>query len=418
MKIIKNIFKLILSILLTVGLLGTCASFAVNRILQESELDSVIRDSSVGKQIMNYEYLPEDIEEKEFYSDLYEAMPVQVALVANISMENAELCHKEAFERVKEKHNELFAQYSGNQLAEDLGEAYTQAAVDRGIITPGDLVYFMGSNHEVESLVKETMIKKYEEILAVLKDEGAFCALNIDQENTFTYVLQNGKEAAQTQNGIYHSVEDRINEIYRFELLNYLGQLKGKDTESVGLTYEQFEEDMRNGVYDYLRSQNISTELIEDKWCNKELNRSIKNAIYPAFTPYLPSYEGTMDSLTPIMQKGLGLLLSNVTTYILAGISLLLLILLFLVGKGGSLSFAGIALLLSGGLLFASRFFSEKLTDTLMQAVTSSGNKISILIPVFVKHLARSVSSLGIWIAGAGFILFLLSLLFGRKKES
>lgn len=417
MNFIKNVFKLFLSLLLAAGLLGTCLSFAGNRILQENELGSVINDSEVGKQIMNYEYLPEDVEEKDFYSSLYDAIPVQISLVTNISMEDAELCHREAFEQVREKHNELAAQYSSEQLAKDLGEAYTKAAVDHGIIRHGDLVYFNGSNQEIEFLLRKTMIRKYEAALDELKDNGSFCALTVDQKYPFAYVLQTGKEAAETQNGLYRFVEDRIDEIYRTGLLKFLSRLKGNDAEAEELSYEQFEQDMRTGIYDYLHSQNISTDQIEDKWCNKTLNSSIKNTIYPEFESCLPTYERTIGSLAPFLQKGLGMLLNNVSTYILAGVSALLLILLFLVGKKGSLPFLGIVLLLSGGILFVIRFFSEKPADLLTQAVASSGNKISILIPAFVRYFAQIVSGLGIWLAGAGFIFFLLSLLFGRSRK-
>ena len=102
MKTIKISIQILLSLLLIPCIICSCLLFNASAFFQKDNISGILSELSSGNRILRYEYLSEDKDEDDFYAKLAETIPVQVALVVDISSENARICQEGAFEHIKE----------------------------------------------------------------------------------------------------------------------------------------------------------------------------------------------------------------------------------------------------------------------------------------------------------------------------
>ena len=203
MKTIKISIQILLSLLLIPCIICSCLLFNASAFFQKDNISGILSELSSGNRILRYEYLSEDKDEDDFYAKLAETIPVQVALVVDISSENARICQEGAFEHIKELDLQSFVYNSLDLLANELATGYTQTAIDKKIINPNAYISYLNVHHErvtdtKKNLLMDTMYQKYRTILIGLDDENYFCALNADGRNTFLYILSSGRKAAET----------------------------------------------------------------------------------------------------------------------------------------------------------------------------------------------------------------------------
>jgi hypothetical protein len=420
MKFIRTILKLIMSILLACIIICACATFFAARMLQKEEVSSLIREASVGKQIMNYADL-EDSDDRDVYTRLREEIPVQVVLTANLSGDDAKICHEGALSSLEEMQIHTFAFSDMKTAIEALTEGYLDSGIDQGVIVPGRTIYYTTmygrTRSRMDDLVRETVGIKYRDIMNKLADEDFFCSLDIDQKNTFAYLISTGKDKAEIQNGLYRQLEERYETIYSDAFNSYLERFRN-NTETETLSSENFEADIMEAVYGYLATKGISLEYLNTEKSDRVLLQSIQKDIWPSLSSFLPSYESTSKALPAIALTALKMFLNNTVTYILAGIAALLGLILLLAGKKRAIGFLGFSFLLSGAALYLSRMLPARYADALTQRLIDSGNKIYVVVPAFFKAFTERLNVPSIVLAAAGLVLIILSLLINRKKET
>ncbi len=421
MKLSKIIGTPFLSVLLAVSVLCVGLLFNASQIFQKENLSSLVKEIRSGEKILEYEYLPEDVETVDIYDGLKEAIEPQVALAVNVSGDNAVICHNGAFAYVESLQDEKYAYTSLNPLGEDFGVGYTQTAVADSIINPNKAMTYKNIKNErvwtkMEPLLLETITTKYKSVLDVLRMQNYFCSLDIDQLDTFAYLLRTGKEAAVLKNGLYHTIENKIGEIFDEHLLNYIECLKDENQTYATIAQQTLNETLLNEVHAYIHDQGFSDEKMDIDKANATLLRSITSHIAPKLYSCLPSYKDTVSGISPAILSLIRKALNGNLPYICLAVAGVLLLMMLLVGRRTALSFAGIALLLAGAAAFLSKSYSLKLTDYLTKVMTESGNNLSFLIPDFVSVFLNRFSTLGIYAAIAGAVLLLLGIVFGRKK--
>ena len=86
---------------------------------------------------------------------------------------------------------------------------------------------------------------------------------------------------------------------------------------------------------------------------------------------------------------------------------------LLLILKGKALFFIGLSALASGALIFLSK------TDLLYpnSEQLALGSAVDIIVPDLVKAFIERFSSCGLYLAGGGLVLMILSLLFRKKAD-
>ena len=423
MKKPKVFTTIILSILLVAALLCTSLFHAATQLFQKDNVTSLLNGISTGEKILQYEHLPEDVDQYNVYKKLADEVPLQVALVVGISEKDAQICQNGAFAYLESRQLGSQAYMNFDPIAKELGIGYTQTAVADNIINPNEIVTYMNVLRErvrikKEPLLLETITTKYETILNDLKNSGFFCSLNIDQKNPFAYLLQTGRDANVTQNGLYHVMENKVSEIFDEQLLNYLDRLKGDSETSATIAQQTLNEMLLKEVYAYIHDAGFSDENLNLDKTNATLISGITNYISPKLFDCLPSYEDTVSSIPSAALSLLGTALQGKLTYIGIGICAVLGLLILLAGKKIALPFLGIALLLTGGASFFSKSLATKLTDTLTGTMTDAGNPLTFLIPDFVSSFLQRFSSLGIYLGGAGLLLLVLSIVFRKKTKT
>jgi hypothetical protein len=421
MKLSKIIGTLFLSLLLAVSILCAGLLFNASQIFQRDDLASLVKEIRTGEKILEYEYLPEDVETVGIYDGLKQVIEPQVALAVNVSGDDAVICHNGAFAYVESLQDEKYAYTSLNPVAEDFGRGYTQTAVADNIISPNKTMTYKNVKNErvwtkMEPLLLETITTKYRSVLDVLRMQGYFCSLDIDQLDTFAYLMRTGKESATIRNGLYHAIENKIGEIFDEHFLNYIDCLKDEGQTYETIAQQTLNETLLKEVYAYIHDQGFSDEKMDIDKANATLLRSISSHIAPKLYSCLPSYEDTVSGVFPTVLSLLRKALNGSLTYICLAVAGAILLLMLLIGKKAALPFAGIALLLSGAAAFLSKSYSLKLTDYLMKVMTESGNGLSFLVPDLVNVFLNRFSTLGIYAAIAGAVLLLLGIVSGRKK--
>ena len=419
----SNIIKsILLSLLLIVALLCAALLFSAAQIFQKENLTAAISDIPTGQKILQYEYLPEDTEKVNIYDKLAEVIEPQVALAVNVSGENAVICQNGAFAYVRSMQDENYAYTSLDPVAEDLANGYTQTAVADNIISPNKTMTYKNVKNErvwtkMEPLLRETITAKYKSVLDALRMQDFFCSLDIDQLDTFAYLLCTGKDAAAAQNGLYRSIENKVGEIFDEHFINYIGCLTDGSTPYTTIAQQTLNETLLSEVYAYIHDLGISDEKLDLDRANATLLRSISGRIAPKLYSCLPSYEDTVASVSPTILSLLRKTLDGNLTYLCLGIAGVLGLLLILAGKRKAPFFLGLSFLLSGAAAFFSKSFSGKLSDVLTAAMTEAGNNLSFLIPDFIKVFLERFSALGIYAMIGGGVLLVLGLLLGRKKQ-
>ncbi len=421
MKLSKIIGTLFLSVLLAVSVLCAGLLFNASQIFQRDDLASLVKEIRTGEKILEYEYLPEDVETVGIYDGLKQVIEPQVALAVNVSGDDAVICHNGAFAYVESLQDEKYAYTSLNPVAEDFGRGYTQTAVTDNIISPNKTMTYKNVKNErvwtkMEPLLLETITTKYRSVLDVLRMQGYFCSLDIDQLDTFAYLMRTGKESATIRNGLYHAIENKIGEIFDEHFLNYIDCLKDEGQTYETIAQQTLNETLLKEVYAYIHDQGFSDEKMDIDKANATLLRSISSHIAPKLYSCLPSYEDTVSGVFPTVLSLLRKVLNGSLTYICLAVAGAILLLMLLIGKKAALPFAGIALLLSGAAAFLSKSYSLKLTDYLTKVMTESGNDLSFLVPDLVNVFLNRFSTLGIYAAIAGAVLLLLGIVSGRKK--
>ncbi len=421
MKLSKIIGTLFLSLLLAVSILCAGLLFNASQIFQRDDLASLVKEIRTGEKILEYEYLPEDVETVGIYDGLKQVIEPQVALAVNVSGDDAVICHNGAFAYVESLQDEKYAYTSLNLVAEDFGKGYTQTAVADNIISPNKTMTYKNVKNErvwtkMEPLLLETITTKYRSVLDVLRMQGYFCSLDIDQLDTFAYLLRTGKESATIRNGLYHTIENKIGEIFDEHFLNYIDCLKDEGQTYETIAQQTLNETLLKEVYAYIHDQGFSDEKMDIDKANATLLRSISSHIAPKLYSCLPSYTDTVSGVSPTVLSLLRKTLNGNLTYICLTVAGTILLLMLLIGKKAVLPFAGITLLLSGASAFLSKSYSLKLTDYLTKVMAESGNDLSFLVPDLVNVFLNRFSTLGIYAAIAGAVLLLLGIVSGRKK--
>lgn len=421
MKLSKIIGSILLSILLILSVLCAGLLFTASQIFQKENLNPVLSEIQAGEKILPYEYLPEDQETVDIYDALSKAIEPQVALAVNVSGDNAVICQNGAFAYVKSLQDEKYAYTSLNPLGEDFGVGYTQTAVADNIISPNKTMTYKNVKNErvwtkMEPLLLETITVKYKSVLDVLRLQGFFCGLSIDQLDPFAYLLRTGKESATLQNGLYRTIQNKITEIFNEHLLSYIECLKDGNQTYETIAQQTLNETLLSETYAYINDAGFSDEKMDLDKANASLLRSITNHIAPKLYSCLPSYTDTVSDVPATVLSLVRKALDGSLVYICLAAAGIVLLLLLLTGKKKAFFFIGLSLLLTGAAAFFSKSFSLKLSDTLTSAMTDSGSNLFFLIPDFVKAFIDRFSNLGIYAAIAGAILFLLAFLLNRNK--
>ncbi len=422
MKISKIIGSILLSLLLTVALLCAGLSFTASKLFQKDELTTIVAGIPTGEKILQYEYLPEEGESVDIYKKLAEVIDPQVALAVNLSGDNAVICQNGAFAYIQSKQVDHYAYSNLNPVAEDLGIGYTQTAVADNIINPNKTMTYKNVKNErvwtkMEPLLKETITTKYKSVLEVLRMQDFFCGLDIDQLDTFAYLLRTGKDSAKIQNGLYRCIENKTGELFNEQLLAYFERLKDDTATYDTIAQQTLNETLLKEVYAYIHELGFSEEKLDTDRVNATILHSISNRIAPKLYSCLPSYEGTVSNVPSFILSLIRKILDGNLTYICLAVAAVLAVVLLLVAKMKALPFLGLSILLSGAAAYFGRSYSSKLSDTLSAAMIDAGNNLSFIIPDFVRVFLERLSMLGIYAAIAGAVLLIMSLLLGREKK-
>ncbi|MBQ6334689.1 MAG: hypothetical protein IJI46_06450 [Erysipelotrichaceae bacterium] len=423
MKALKIIINTLLSLLLIAALLCAVLSFTTSRLFARDQLSSLIDKLPAGEKILQYEHLPQEEKESDFYDVLADTIPVQVALAVNISSDNAKTCQEGAFAYVKEKQDEKYVYSDLNDLADDLCDAYVETAIKEKIINPKEYFTYMNVNRErvrttKGALLEETMRQKYRTVIGELKDQDFFCSLDIDNQNTFAYVLKEGSSAAKMQNGLYELLEKQADDKFNEAFMNYISCLAGENKEDIAIEKESYIKEVSDSVYSYLEDQGLSLNLLDKEKADKVISQSAKDYLYPKLSAYLPSYANTLSSVPAPLLSLLKLALNGKLFYITAGICAVLALLIILIGKKTSLPFIGLSLLLSGAFIFFSKTQNTKAADNLTTLVQNANNPLSFIVEDLVNAFMTAFSSSGIYLAIAGLIFLVLAFLFRNKKTA
>lgn len=421
MKTIKISIQILLSLLLIPCIICSCLLFNASAFFQKDNISGILSELSSGNRILRYEYLSEDKDEDDFYAKLAETIPVQVALVVDISSENARICQEGAFEHIKELDLQSFVYNSLDMLANELANGYTQTAIDKKIINPNAYISYLNVHHErvtdtKKNLLMDTMYQKYRTILIGLDDENYFCALNADGRNTFLYILSSGRKAAETQNEVYRLIEEKTDAFYDEHLLNFFEKLRGNDTDHELIKSEEYVNCIEETIFNYLEGLGLSFEFADKEIVHRKLEPGIRNDLYQRFVDSLPLYEDTI-ALTPAPILSLiNRLFDASLSYIGIGVCLLIILLIVSIDKKLSLYFIGASIFISGLIIMFGRSFSSTIVERLISTAGQAGNALSIIVPDLAERFLNGFSTYGIYFLIAGVLLFVLSIFVNRKK--
>lgn len=423
MKTIKIFIQALLSLILVSAIVCSCLLFNASAFFKSENLATVFSELSSGSRILNYKYLSENKTEDDFYASLSDAIPVQVALVVDISSENARICQEGAFEYVKNQNLEGFVYNSLDLLAEELSTGYTQTAIDNNIINPDAYITYMNVHRErvtdtKRNLLMETIYQKYRAILSALDGEGYFCALNADGKNTFLYVLSSGNKAIRMQNELYHLIEEKSDVLYDEHLLNFFERLKGNSTAYELLDAGQYANCIEEEIFSFIEGQGLSFEFADKEIVHRKLEPGLKNDLYQRFVNALPLYEDTVSSTPAPVMSLIPRLFNNSLTYIALGICLLAILLIIVADRKRSLYFIGAALFISGLIITSGRLFSTDISERILAAADQTKNALSIIVPDSFERFLINLSAVGICLIVFGAAIFFLSILVNRRKTA
>lgn len=421
MKLIKNILCLILSLLLALSILLSTCVYGINEVLKKEKLQEVLKSSSIGENLLGYEYLDEDVEEEDFLTAFYNYIPVQPILFLNISLDKADTCHNAAFEYVKDKIDSNHAYTNLDKLAEDLSTGYYEAAVNNKYINPNEYISYTDIlNNRVRKpkgeFLKETMNTKFTNILQELIDEEYICCLDIDQETPFSYLLRTGKSSNTIRNGLYKHMEDTVNNICATQVSNFIDSLIQNNNSYKALEKNEVLNLVIDSINEYLDQNNITRDKIEDNYAFKKIESSNNSFIYPKINSFLPSYQETLNQLNQEDLTILKLLTNNTLLYVGIGVSILLGIIILAINKFKGLPFIGFSCILSGAILFLSKIFVPGVLDKYLTDLSYLGDALAMIIPNCILALIDMISKFGIYAFVAGIIISIISIPFTRKS--
>ena len=419
----KKILCLLVGFVLTVAILITTLFFNASKMFEKDNVESILASSNVGEKLMGYTHVDNNEKEIDIYEALNESIPTQSALALNISLDKSEQCQNGAFAFIKEKQSEKYAYTSMNALINDLSTGYVNAAISNGYINPNQYMTYKNVHNErvytkKGTLLMDTMIPKYRSVINRLADDGFFCSLDLDQKNTLVYLLSTGKQAIDIKNNFYHLIEEKVSEIYASHFMSFFDCLLNGESSSITIDEASLKDIMNSLVYDYLKTINISDEIMDKDRFERTLNSSIHNYVYPKLDEAIPSYESTVNAIPSVVIKCLGFLKNNTLFFIGLSVCALLIGLLLMIGKKKSIICIGIATIIPGFLMFASRYFVPQIINKLLLETENMQTSLNLVAPEFISKFIMKLSQHGLYLLIIGLLLELASVLLLKKKKA
>ena len=423
MNIFKKILCSLIGLILTVAIFITTVFFNASKMLEKDSIESILISSNVGEKLMGYIYLDNNEKEIDIYEALKESIPTQSALALNISSDKAEECQNGAFEYIKEKQSDKYAYITMDTLIDDLSTGYVNTAISKGYINPNQYMTYKNVHNErvytqKGILLMDTMIPKYKSIINRLADDGFFCTLDLDQKNTLVYLFSTGKQAIDTKNNLYHLIEEKISQIYNSHFMSFFDCLLNGESSYQTIDEASLIDTMNDLVNDYLKTINISDENIDKDRLQRTLNSSVHSYVYPKLDEAIPSYESTIDSIPSIAIKGLGLLKNNTLFFIGLVLCALLIGLLLMIGKKKSIIFIAVAVLISGIVMFISKYFMSQIIEGLLLETENVQTSLNLVAPGFISKFITDLSQSGLYISIIGLLITIASIVLLKKKEA
>ena len=422
MKTRNTVFSVSLSLILLIFIFISAVFFVTPRIFEKETFDQILSDSKIKERIMGYENPEKEEEKTDVYEMLSENIPDQVCLALNLSGKDAALCQEGAINYVKEKGDDKYAYTKLAPFTEDLATGYTEAAIANRFIRPDHYYGYQtlqsGKVYEKErDFLKNTMISKYRTFIERFADEGLFCGLDLDQKNTFAYLLLTGRDSQDMKYGLYKKIEEKVDSIIRERYSFLIGSLFEERQSLKEIDEISFTQDIRNIISEYLESNGYSEELLNPNITEQVIQKSIHNYIYPRLYENLPSQENTLSALPQAAIKGLRYLNNDTLFYIGIGLSVLLAILIFLIARSKAPLFIGIPILLVGIVLFLTKNYTPQLTDRTLSFLSDPNTGPALFIPQLIRVFSSRLSSIGIYLMAAGAILFVLGIVMSLLKR-
>ena len=419
MKTRNIIFSVFLSFILFLFILISTLSFLTPRILEKGTFDQVLVQAQIGKKIMGYEYSQNE-EKTDIYEFLSSSIPDQVCLALNLSGKEATRCQEGAFSYAKEKSDEKYAYTKMNLFTDDLATGYTQTAIEEKYISPNRLYGYQtlqsGKVYEKESVfLHNSMVSKYRTYIERIADDDLFCSLDLDQKNTFAYLLLTGKDSADMKNELYQKIEEKVDTIYRERYSTLITSLFEDVSDQTEIDESAFSEEIRNIVSEYLSQNGYSEELLNPNITDPIIRNSVQNFIYPRLYENLPSLNSTRSALPETILKGLHLVKNDTLFYMGTGLSVLIMFLVILCSRSKAPFFIGIPILLAGILLFLTKTFTPQLTQRSLSLIGEKGP--GLFLPELLEALTSRSSNIGICLLGTSVLFLLFGILLSAKKK-
>lgn len=417
----KKIICLLMSLLLSLLIFVTVVFFNASKIFDENKTDLILKESKIGEKLMGYSHQESNEKEIDIYKALAEKIPNQPALAVNISGEHSNLCQKGAFEYAKEKQDEKYGHTSLDNFVSDLATGYVNTAISNGYINPNQYMTYKNVHNErvyvqKGTLLMDTMLIKYRDIINNLIQDDFFCALDIDQKNTLLYILSTGKDAIDTKDNLYRLVEEKIDGIFVSHIKSFINRLLDADKPYEIIEEASLKDVMKEVLDNYLKSIDIPDEYLDKERYDSTLEKSVHDYIYPRLFDSLPSYESTVSSLPSIVLKEIGLLKNNTLFFIGVTLCVLLILLLLKIGKIKSLLFIGIGAVVSGGMMFSLKYFAANIINIILSSIEGLQTSLNLIIPGFASYLFENISRMGLYILPIGLLMIVVSLLFRKKN--
>ena len=422
-KFIRGFFCFLLCIVLTASLIASACVLGLTYMLEEENLDDILKSISPSSKVFGYERAEAD-QEISFGDALREYLPIQNVSLLNLYSDVARTLTDAGIEALEEHVSTESAVNDFSRLAKVFTDGYIEKGKELGVLS-GYVTYrsMYGIERDPKDVyARDTIQKRVENDIKQLAVDGmAFGKLSLDGENVICYTPLAGKKAAETENAIYTSVETWYDGLYREYIkgiLNYI--LKGED-DLAGKGRIVSEEDVTNLFITVANNNGIGGKDLETPAAKQEIAKQIKDYVIPRLKHVISHpYSAWVDDGV-VTGMRVTRTIFNMDPRIPLGILCGgILILMVLIGGKTGLGFSCFSAFLASAAMLVAPLFRQRTLDELNKNLPQEMLDLGITETVLDQFLGF-VAKYGLYCLAIGGILLVLRLivqLISKKKNA
>lgn len=418
-KFIRGFFCFLLCIILTASLVASVCVLGLTQMLEEENIDDILKNVSTGEKVLGYEKAESD-EELSFGDALREYFPPQNLSKLYIFGDVASELTYAGIQGVVDciGSDNVITDFS--KLSDAFVEAYIAKGKETGVLS-GRVRYYGVEKETKEYYARQAVPGWAETNLKQLAEEGKISGrLSLNGKDVILYTVSAGKKAADIENSVYSSLETRYDLMYR-EYLKGLVYYVLRGEEGAGSKdYDITEEEITDMFITSAKDSGVGEEYLESPEVKEEISKQINSYVLPRMRRVISEPYSTwvddgimsvMKTVRPFLEMDVRIPLG-----ILCGG---LLFLMILIGGKMGFGFGCISALLASLVLMAAPFYRQRSLDQLYRDLPQEIQDLGITETV-ADQILGFMSRYGLYclaVAGVLLVLRLIAQLTANKKS-